>query len=346
MKNHDEQFGQAAHSNFHRGVYKCTGEKRCPGGRPGSCSGGLTGAPCAQCLPGQAWSDEKCVDCDVATFLVGFGNHKGIGAAASYGSRKTCSLTGTCGCRRTFAKMEESVGSTCITWTSSLDLTIGSILLPFPGNERPSVRTAIWWVSVTVVLPSTLAACYYFTNPTMAAQASPIQAGGAAFALLILLVQTAARSKMQRSIVVPQNMQEGLGIFSAVHILTSKYTISMRLPSCHIYVALFNTTRLTVPTNYSTCAHTHTRITPVFPIPSVIGRSKQKPSHVRYKAYVSPLNGSPIGEHPGFDHHCMAPELQKLRGAFGLRLVAGTCSDFGAACGQILLPQKRGMADC
>ena len=46
-----------------------------------------------------------------------------------------------------------------------------------------------------VVLPSALAASYYFTNPKMAAQASPTQAGGAAFALLILLVQTAARPK-------------------------------------------------------------------------------------------------------------------------------------------------------
>ena len=69
------------------------------------------------------------------------------------------------------------------------------LYLPFQGTERPSVRTVLWWVFITVGLPSVLAAAYYFTNPKMSAKASTVQAGGAALALLIVLVQTAAQPK-------------------------------------------------------------------------------------------------------------------------------------------------------
>lgn len=82
----------------------------------------------------------------------------------------------------------------CGTWTDSFDLTVVSyVFMSFRGSERLAVRTGLWWVSVTAVLPSTLAASYYFTNPKVAAKASAVQAGGAAFALVILLLQTAAQ---------------------------------------------------------------------------------------------------------------------------------------------------------
>lgn len=125
--------GYYSHVKNPTSIFKCTEKKRCPGGRPGSCSGGLAGAPRAECLPGQTWSDERCVTCDTTT-------------------------------------------------------------------------TAIWWVLVTVVLPSALVASYYLMNPRMTAKASTVQAGGAAFALLLLLVQTVS-IMASTTIAWPQNFR-------------------------------------------------------------------------------------------------------------------------------------------
>ena len=41
---------QIPHMDFQ--VYRCGTVAACPGGKPGSCSGGLTNTPCAQCRPG------------------------------------------------------------------------------------------------------------------------------------------------------------------------------------------------------------------------------------------------------------------------------------------------------
>eukprot|EP00435_Cladocopium_sp_Y103_P006713 s622_g2.t1 len=48
-------------------IFKCTEKRHCPGGLPGTCAGGLTNAPRAQCPHGQTWSRDKCVGCDGLT---------------------------------------------------------------------------------------------------------------------------------------------------------------------------------------------------------------------------------------------------------------------------------------
>jgi len=49
-------------------LYRCEPASYCPGGKPGECTGGLTGVPCAICPVGQTWSDTKCVDCNGAAW--------------------------------------------------------------------------------------------------------------------------------------------------------------------------------------------------------------------------------------------------------------------------------------
>ncbi|CAK9015367.1 Uncharacterized protein SCF082_LOCUS12725 [Durusdinium trenchii] len=45
-------------------VYRCGTVAACPGGKPGSCSGGLTNTPCAQCRPGATWTGNQCEACE------------------------------------------------------------------------------------------------------------------------------------------------------------------------------------------------------------------------------------------------------------------------------------------
>ncbi|CAJ1377702.1 unnamed protein product, partial [Effrenium voratum] len=44
-------------------VYKCGKAIQCPGGPPGSCAGGLSGIPCAECPEGMTWSGGECKQC-------------------------------------------------------------------------------------------------------------------------------------------------------------------------------------------------------------------------------------------------------------------------------------------
>ena len=44
-------------------LYRCVGSLRCPGGLPGSCSGGLEGIACTDCPSGKIWDFDSCQDC-------------------------------------------------------------------------------------------------------------------------------------------------------------------------------------------------------------------------------------------------------------------------------------------
>eukprot|EP00913_Durusdinium_trenchii_P025028 g23493.t1 len=44
-------------------VYRCSSVAACPGGTPGTCSGGLTNTPCAQCRAGATWTGSQCEEC-------------------------------------------------------------------------------------------------------------------------------------------------------------------------------------------------------------------------------------------------------------------------------------------
>jgi len=44
-------------------VYRCGSAAACPGGTPGSCSGGLIKTPCSACSEGATWTGESCEDC-------------------------------------------------------------------------------------------------------------------------------------------------------------------------------------------------------------------------------------------------------------------------------------------
>lgn len=46
-------------------VYFCSGSDVCPGGAPGSCTGGLVDTPCAQCTAGSTWTGSACESCGV-----------------------------------------------------------------------------------------------------------------------------------------------------------------------------------------------------------------------------------------------------------------------------------------
>ena len=47
-------------------VFRCSGLKPCPGGTPGSCTGGLIGTPCAKCQEGRARRAPAAVYCGQA----------------------------------------------------------------------------------------------------------------------------------------------------------------------------------------------------------------------------------------------------------------------------------------
>eukprot|EP00434_Breviolum_minutum_P026069 symbB.v1.2.023046.t1/scaffold2073.1/size90365/7 len=44
-------------------IFRCGGPTTCPGGTPGSCSGGLINTPCSQCPEGATWTGSSCEDC-------------------------------------------------------------------------------------------------------------------------------------------------------------------------------------------------------------------------------------------------------------------------------------------
>jgi len=50
-------------------IFKCRPDAWCPGGRPGSCAGGLQGLPCAVCPVGQSWAGEQCTECGAANVI-------------------------------------------------------------------------------------------------------------------------------------------------------------------------------------------------------------------------------------------------------------------------------------
>ncbi|CAK9075314.1 unnamed protein product [Durusdinium trenchii] len=45
-------------------VYRCSSVAACPGGTPGTCNGGLTNTPCAQCRAGATWTGSQCEECE------------------------------------------------------------------------------------------------------------------------------------------------------------------------------------------------------------------------------------------------------------------------------------------
>jgi len=44
-------------------VFRCASAAACPGGAPGSCSGGLVETPCSACPAGETWTGSTCEDC-------------------------------------------------------------------------------------------------------------------------------------------------------------------------------------------------------------------------------------------------------------------------------------------
>jgi len=44
-------------------VFRCGSSAACPGGQPGSCSGGLVETPCSACAEGSTWTGSTCEDC-------------------------------------------------------------------------------------------------------------------------------------------------------------------------------------------------------------------------------------------------------------------------------------------
>lgn len=44
-------------------VFRCNSALFCPGGTPGSCSGGLVDTPCSQCREGETWTGSLCEQC-------------------------------------------------------------------------------------------------------------------------------------------------------------------------------------------------------------------------------------------------------------------------------------------
>ena len=44
-------------------VFRCGSAAACPGGAPGSCSGGLVESPCSACPAGETWTGSTCEDC-------------------------------------------------------------------------------------------------------------------------------------------------------------------------------------------------------------------------------------------------------------------------------------------
>eukprot|EP00439_Symbiodinium_sp_Y106_P051899 s2250_g6.t3 len=71
-----EQFVPKLLENFYSqaedplAVFRCMGDLRCPGGRPGSCAGGLQGTACTYCQEGKTWDDEKgCTECSPLQML-------------------------------------------------------------------------------------------------------------------------------------------------------------------------------------------------------------------------------------------------------------------------------------
>ena len=63
------QFVATVRENFYSspqdplGLYRCIGTLRCPGGIPGSCTGGLQGMACTDCPAGQTWNSSNCERC-------------------------------------------------------------------------------------------------------------------------------------------------------------------------------------------------------------------------------------------------------------------------------------------
>ncbi|CAE7627877.1 unnamed protein product [Symbiodinium sp. CCMP2456] len=71
-----EQFVPKLLENFYSqaddplAVFRCIGDLRCPGGKPGSCAGGLQGTACTYCQEGKTWDEEKgCTGCSPLQML-------------------------------------------------------------------------------------------------------------------------------------------------------------------------------------------------------------------------------------------------------------------------------------
>lgn len=137
-------------------IFKCQPAANCPGGKPGTCSGGLQGKLCSRCSAGEAWIDGACTACETVHFVGWciFGTAVLGGSLASYfvvnlpGSRTASPLQLVL---LTFGLVIYAVqtvalfGMMSVTWPSIFTSTSGSLQFAVLDLSRSTLTCLTGW---------------------------------------------------------------------------------------------------------------------------------------------------------------------------------------------------------